>query len=81
MPVSSQGRPDTQYENLTDTFGGRKWYVTTPEELEAALPDAMATSQPGIMHVRIAARANRKPQEFAFDPTAKGEFGPKKSML
>jgi hypothetical protein len=27
MPVYSQGRPDTAYENLTETFGGKKWYA------------------------------------------------------
>ena len=38
LPVYAQGRPDTRYEKLADAFGGRQWYVTTPEELEAALP-------------------------------------------
>jgi hypothetical protein len=43
--------------------------VTTPDELEAALPEALSTSEPGIFHIRISATANRKKQQFGFDPT------------
>jgi len=63
-------RPTNQYELLANAFGGNKWHVNTPEELETLLPQAMATTGPGIFHVRIAPTSNRKKQEMGgFDPT------------
>ena len=50
-----------------------------PDELEAQLPEALKTDQPGIFHIRINPIANRKKQQFGFDPT--GGAGRKKSML
>ena len=44
-------------------------YVETPGELEAHLPGAVNQAGPGIFHIRISGRANRKKQEFGFDPT------------
>jgi len=63
-------RPTNQYELLSDAFGGNKWHVNTADELEKQLPAAMATTGPGIFHVRIAPTSNRKKQEMGgFDPT------------
>lgn len=58
--------PDIRYENLCAAFGGKPYYIETHEELEAALPGAVAHSGPAIMHIRIDPAAGRKKQEFAF---------------
>ena len=54
---------------MTAVFGGHGFEATTPAELEAALPRAMALTGPAILHVRIDPQGRRKKQEFGFDPT------------
>merc|ERR1712100_119358 len=68
IPASSL-KPSNDYEKMALAFGGQMWHVTTPDELEAQLPGALATTGPGIFHIRIDPAGDRKPQEFAFDPT------------
>ena len=45
------------------------WRVRTMEELEAALPEALALRGPSVVHVRISPMGKRKKQQFEFDPT------------
>lgn len=69
IPPSSL-KPDNHYEQMAaSVFGGRAWQVWTPDELDDALPEAMAMVGPGILHVRISPQGTRKKQEFSFDPT------------
>ncbi len=55
---------DTHYEKIAEAFGGRGYYVTDPGELGAAMDAAMAYKGIAIVHIRIAATADRKPQQF-----------------
>ena len=43
--------------------------MRTMEELEAALPEALALRGPSVVHVRISPMGKRKKQQFEFDPT------------
>jgi 2-hydroxyacyl-CoA lyase 1 len=63
-------KPSNHYDKLTEVFGGRSWYAETIDELERQLPEAMASTGPGIFHIRISPNSDRKKQEFAFDPAA-----------
>ena len=62
-------KPSNNYEQMAAVFGGEQYLARTPDELEAALPAALAHTGPAIMHVRIDPLAGRKKQEFEFDPT------------
>lgn len=55
---------DTHYEKIAEAFGGRGYFVTDPGELGAAMDAAMAYKGIAIVHVMIAATADRKPQQF-----------------
>lgn len=53
-----------RYEKIAEAFGGAGFHVSEPGELGAALDAAMAFKGPAIVNVKIAATADRKPQQF-----------------
>eukprot|EP00164_Ancoracysta_twista_P002890 GFYU01003844.1.p1 GENE.GFYU01003844.1~~GFYU01003844.1.p1 ORF type:complete len:555 (-),score=74.72 GFYU01003844.1:1049-2713(-) len=55
---------ETRYEKMAAAFGGKGYYVKTPQELTAAFADAMKQSMPTIVNVMIDAYGTRKAQEF-----------------
>lgn len=55
---------DARYERVMEAFGGAGFYVTDTAELGPALDAAMAFKGPAVVNVKIAASANRKPQQF-----------------
>jgi 2-hydroxyacyl-CoA lyase 1 len=65
VPVSVY-TPRARYEKLADAFGGRGFFVTKPDELGAALKEALASPVPTIVNVMLNPRADRKPQKFAW---------------
>ncbi len=58
--------PSAHYEKMAEIYGGKGYFVTTPEELEPALKEAMAQDKPSIVNIMISARSQRKPQQFAW---------------
>jgi thiamine pyrophosphate-dependent acetolactate synthase large subunit-like protein len=54
------------YEKLMEAFGGRGWYVEDPKDLRKALDELMAHNGPGLVNVRLAPSAGRKPQQFGW---------------
>lgn len=58
--------PQARYEKMAEIYGGKGFFVTKPEELRPALEQAMAADKPAIVNIMISARAQRKPQQFAW---------------
>ena len=56
--------PDAHYEKVIEAFGGQGYYVEDPADLRPTLDKAISSGKPSVVHVLIAARADRKPQEF-----------------
>ena len=52
---------NARYDKLADAFGGAKgYYVTTPQELSAALTEAIASKKPAIIDVQLAADSGKE---------------------
>lgn len=58
------------YEKLMEAFGGRGWYVEDPKDLRKALDEMMAHPGPGLVNVKLAPTAGRKPQQFGWHTSA-----------
>jgi len=54
--------PEARYEKLADAFGGKGYFATTPEELHAALQDALKHKQTAIINTMISPTGQRKQQ-------------------
>jgi 2-hydroxyacyl-CoA lyase 1 len=63
LPPSSLSRT-ARYEKVCEAFGGQGFYVEDPADLRPTLDKALSSGVPSVVHVLIAARADRKPQEF-----------------
>ncbi|XP_074623239.1 2-hydroxyacyl-CoA lyase 1-like [Acropora palmata] len=61
-------QPNTHYEKIIEAFGGKGYFVETPDELRAALKSAFEETsnakKPVLINVMISPYADRKPQEF-----------------
>lgn len=55
---------NARYELMADAFGGKGYFVTTPDELERSLQDALSQPVPTILNVMIDHRSTRKAQTF-----------------
>ena len=51
---------NAHYEKIMEAFGGKGVYVTTPEELEAALEEGIASKKPNLINVQLAADAGKE---------------------
>lgn len=51
---------NARYDKLGDAFGARNYYVKTPDELSAALKEAIASKAPAIIDVQLAADAGKE---------------------
>ena len=58
--------PHSHYERIMEAFGGKGYYCTTPDELEAAVKDSFEQVGSTLIHVEIAPRAMRRKQEFGW---------------
>ena len=58
--------PACSYDLVAEAFGGEGFYVTTPEELEAAMPIALASANTTVVNVMIKPNSQRKAQEFGW---------------
>ncbi len=54
---------DAGYEKVIEGFGGRGYRVRTPDELSAALKQALDDSMPSLINVLIDPKARAKPQK------------------
>ena len=59
-------QPGSHYERIIEAFGGKGYYCTTPDEVEAAVKDSFAQEGSTLIHVEIAPRAMRRKQEFGW---------------
>jgi len=57
---------DAGYEKMIAGFGGKGYLVRTPEELGAAIKQALDDDMPSIVNVLIDPDARGKPQKFAW---------------
>ena len=58
--------PKARYEKMAEIYGGKGFFVTEPSELRPALEAAVNSDKPAIVNIMISARAQRKPQQFAW---------------
>jgi 2-hydroxyacyl-CoA lyase 1 len=65
LPPSALSRT-ARYEKVIEAFGGQGYYVEDPADLRPTLDKALSSGRPSVVHVMIAARADRKPQEFSW---------------
>jgi 2-hydroxyacyl-CoA lyase 1 len=56
--------PQARYEKMIEGFGGKGYFVTTPDELSATLKEALSVQGPTIVNIAIDPKAQRKPQKF-----------------
>lgn len=57
--------PNAHYEQVMTAFGGKGYFVQTPEELQKCLSQSLAdTTKPSLINIMIEPQATRKPQEF-----------------
>jgi 2-hydroxyacyl-CoA lyase 1 len=63
LPPSALSRT-ARYEKVCEAFGGQGYYVEDPADLRPTLDKAISSGKPSVVHVLIASRADRKPQEF-----------------
>ncbi|MCK9517880.1 MAG: oxalyl-CoA decarboxylase [Dehalococcoidia bacterium] len=55
---------NAHYEQIIEAFGGKGYYVNTPEEFGTALTDAIGDPTPSLINVMIDPKAQRRPQQF-----------------
>jgi 2-hydroxyacyl-CoA lyase len=65
LPPSALSRT-ARYEKVCEAFGGQGFYVEDPADLRPTLDKAISSGRPSVVHVLIAASADRKPQEFSW---------------
>ncbi|XP_028605742.2 2-hydroxyacyl-CoA lyase 1 isoform X1 [Podarcis muralis] len=57
--------PNAHYEQIMSAFGGKGYFVQTPEELQAALKTSLAGRDvPSLINVMIDPQSDRKKQDF-----------------
>ncbi|XP_039197892.1 2-hydroxyacyl-CoA lyase 1 isoform X2 [Crotalus tigris] len=57
--------PDARYEQIMSAFGGKGYFIQTPEELQAALKISLAEKLvPSLLNVMINPLSDRKKQDF-----------------
>ena len=61
--------PDARHDKLIEAFGGKGYRVNTPEELRAALQEALTSDGPTLIDVVINPKADRRAQEFGWWPS------------
>jgi 2-hydroxyacyl-CoA lyase 1 len=66
MNVPGAFVPNARYDKVIEAFGGHGYHVETPDELAAALKDAIASDETSLINVALDPQASRKPQKFAW---------------
>lgn len=61
---------DARYNKIAEAFGAKGYYVTTPDELSAALKEAIASKAPAIINVQLAGSAGKESGHIGYlNPT------------
>ena len=55
-----------RYDKLAEAFGGKGYYVTTPDEFAAALKEAIESKAPALIDVQLAADAGKESGHIGF---------------
>ena len=58
--------PNARYERIIEAFGGKGYFVTTPDELKPTLREAVDSPVPTIVNIMIDPKSQRKPQQFGW---------------
>ena len=59
-----------RYDKLADAFGAKSYYVTTPQELTAALTEAIASKAPALIDVQLGADSGKESGHIGYlNPT------------
>ncbi|MCC6387697.1 MAG: oxalyl-CoA decarboxylase [Dehalococcoidia bacterium] len=58
--------PQAHYEKMAEIYGGKGYFVTTPDQLKPVLEEAMAQPKPSIVNIMISNKSARKPQQFGW---------------
>lgn len=61
---------EARYDKMGEVFGVRNYYVTTPADLQKALTEAIASKEPAIIDVQLAADAGKESGHIGYlNPT------------
>lgn len=58
--------PGARYEKIGEAFGMPSYYCETPQEVEKAMAESMASEGPTFIHVKLASRPQRHMAKFAW---------------
>ncbi len=58
--------PNARYEKVIEAFGGKGYFVETPEELREALRESFDSGETTLINVMLDPVAKRRPQKFAW---------------
>ena len=66
---------NARYEKIGEAFGSANYYVSTPEELTAALKESIASKKPSIINVQLAADSGKESGHIGYlNPTPLIEY-------
>ncbi|MDE6048350.1 MAG: hypothetical protein K2G09_01470, partial [Paramuribaculum sp.] len=66
---------NARYDKIGDAFGAKSYYVTTPDELTAALKEAIASKKPAMIDVQLAADSGKESGHIGYlNPTPLIEY-------
>ncbi|MDE6062673.1 MAG: hypothetical protein K2G00_07980, partial [Duncaniella sp.] len=61
---------NARYEKIGEAFGSANYYVSTPDELTAALKESIASKKPSIINVQLAADSGKESGHIGYlNPT------------
>lgn len=61
---------NARYDKIGEAFGARAYYVTTPEELSKALTESIASKEPSIIDIQLAADSGKESGHIGYlNPT------------
>ena len=61
---------NARYEKIGEAFGSANYYVSTPDELTAALKESIASKKPAIINVQLAADSGKESGHIGYlNPT------------
>lgn len=64
-----------RYDKIGEAFGARAYYVTTPQQLAQALTEAIASKQPSLIDVQLAADSGKESGHIGYlNPTPLIEY-------
>lgn len=52
-PAPTSFVPSANYHKMIEAFGGKGYYVETPEELKSALSESFSARKPAVVNVKI----------------------------